>query len=199
MPAWRYDTSYDTHLIPTAEQLLIGVDHLLSVNDHEIAPLATDIIEGLAACSRYRLSLSIGVDYSAATIVVEVGLVGGNGFAFLSAGELEILESGPGFPDTRFREFAFSGELATPDTPDWYWLAVRRSGDTTLWLKQPAAAPVPVDIDYLGSSVQCGDIIIPPPPPLGAWCEPFPPSDADTADQLYTAHLDRMDALSTQF
>jgi hypothetical protein len=41
--------------------------------------------------------------------------------------------------------------------------------------------------------------VIPPPPPLGSWCEPFIPTDADTADQIYTAHLDRMQQLSETF
>lgn len=37
--------------------------------------------------------------------------------------------------------------------------------------------------------------LIPPPPPLGAWCEPFPPVDGETVDELITAHAERMEAL----
>lgn len=59
---------------------------------------------------------------------------------------------------------------------------------------RPAAGGVRLDIFGFWRSK-----LPPPPPPLGAWCEPFPPTDADTADQLEEIHMGRMAELADGF
>lgn len=37
---------------------------------------------------------------------------------------------------------------------------------------------------------------IPPPPPFGAWCEPYPPTSPETVESLMDAHMDRLAVLA---
>lgn len=197
MPDYQFTNSIN-YLAAAPASSPTGVSKITELVGHAMDPpqAAGPSLDVLAACSRYHIIVDLPVNLSTETRLVDVYLLGAGSDVELPI-ETRTIAQRPGntavFNAVLYR---FEGDVSTPQDYNAWYIGVRAHGSGLIHFRPNPTAPAVTTVNYLGSSVQCGDDGFPTPPWDDIWCEPFLAVDDDAVDQLIGLHFERIGELA---
>lgn len=196
MPDWVYDFTYDDRIDIHNNEAVLAPTNLVSVNGIVVQTDGSSIIEGLAACSRYHVEVDVDIYFNTTAQYVELSLYAGDFVGRIVIGRINLVPFGSANNPAGRQRFNLRGDIATPSAYRAYYLMVDPEVTGSVVSISSGLARPTIYLGYLGSSVDCTDIIIHPPPPFGVWCEPFVPVTDQDIEDLIDAHFERTAALA---
>lgn len=199
MPDSDYTIDYVGFIHDNAPVTLTHDWRVIRVDGVDLAGAQLDAPMPFAVCSRYELTMDLRIAETQSAGILEFylrdpfGLPEGPKIGEVPYGI--VANPGSGFDGNAIVPVDLIFNV--PASRQAYTIQVKVKAGPLIELRQHYSGRGEVHIFYLGSSVDCG--AIGPPPPLGVWCEPFAPTNADEADQLEEIHMERMSVLADTF
>jgi hypothetical protein len=167
---------------------------LVAVQDQPVGPIHSVIPLFLAGAAKYLVEFPILVNNLTEPITVGVFFAQQFGAKGPIGGSVELPAVIQPFNVYNPVVVPVSVELDTPAANGPFNVYLSTPSYLGLQLIAHASPPIYCDVTYLGTN--CTDVVIPPPPPFGVWCEAFVPVTDQDIEDLIETHFDRVAALA---